>query len=186
MTRLRRAFLVSVAILLSPFAANAAVISGTISDWAESGPLQVIGDGSNSVTLWWSICCSDRGYFYGSLFTGDSDVAVATGVTDISQIIDASIYSFVPSNTGLVGDADWNPGGIGTFIVWENIFTGYYGALRVDDIVGTGGDATLNATWWFQTDGSGSFVTSVPEPGTLALLGIGLFGMGLSRRRKKV
>ena len=32
----------------------------------------------------------------------------------------------------------------------------------------------------------GLIVEQVPEPGTLALLGIGLFGMGLARRRKKV
>lgn len=33
-------------------------------------------------------------------------------------------------------------------------------------------------------DGVSFLVRAVPEPGTLALLGIGLFGMGLARRRK--
>ena len=32
----------------------------------------------------------------------------------------------------------------------------------------------------------GGLVRTIPEPGTLALLGIGLFGMGLARRRKTI
>jgi len=36
----------------------------------------------------------------------------------------------------------------------------------------------------FQTDANNSFVTTVPEPGSMLLLGMGLFSLGMSKRRK--
>ncbi len=160
-----------------------AIIGGTISGWRESVSLETIGDGTNHVTLAWSIHYFDMGYFYGSGHTGDSDVAYAVGITDITQIADASIFSFTDGFIGHYYDADADPDGVGDFIVWSNINTGHYGVLRIDDIYvppGQGLDyAELDGTWWFQTDGTGNFV---PEPGSLLLLGLG--GLGLRRRHR--
>ena len=171
-------------LLLLPLASHATLLTGNISNWPESGPLQVIGDGTNSVSMFWSINTFDLGFFYGSGFTGDSDVAHAVGVTDISQISDASLFNYVSGGIGPFCDADCDPAGVGEFMVWRNINSGHYGVLRVDNIIGGGFNATLDGTWWFQPDGTGNFSGTVPEPATLTLFGLALAGLGFSRRRK--
>jgi hypothetical protein len=42
----------------------------------------------------------------------------------------------------------------------------------------------LGGETYFRVDENGGIISSVPEPGTMALLGLGLVGLGLSRRRK--
>lgn len=63
-------------------------------------------------------------------------------------------------------------------------------AVYVFDITGWDGQDQINLTAFWPQQGAisnvsiwGGSSTSVPEPGTLALLGIGLFGMGAMRRR---
>jgi hypothetical protein len=62
-------------------------------------------------------------------------------------------------------------------------FSGISWVLRVNgDVVGSGSDGA--ALGHFRIDDSGRF-TAVPEPGTLALLGLGLLGIGFSVRRRQ-
>jgi len=164
------------------------VISGNIVDWPESISRVQIGDGTNHVTLSWSINYYNKGWFYGSSYTTDSDVAFAAGVTDISQIVNASAFSFSSSVVGPLNDSDADPKGIGDFVVWKNIYTAHYGVLRIDDIAGDWRipGSCLSGKWWFQTDGTGDFSgTPVPEPSTFLLVGSGLVGIiGLGRFKK--
>jgi hypothetical protein len=89
-------------------------------------------------------------------------VALATGITNVTQITNAAIYApFSTGSIGPVSDAGAN-GGIGQFVVLQST-SGYYAVVRMDDVQD---DDTLNATWWFQTDGTGDF-SSFAGPPTL-------------------
>lgn len=190
-------------VLLMASSAQATVITGNINNWgyyadAPLLPWLSVGDGTNHVIFSWSLGVAPTGFFYGSSFHGDfpyeSDVAFATGVTNIFQIADASIFSFTDGSIG--------PNGVGDFIVARNISTGHYGVIRIDNIQDTswsipdpsGGEiiyyeGNLNGTWWFQTDGTGDFssVSSVPEPSTYLLFGVGLLVLlGYRIRHKAV
>jgi len=77
--------------------------------------------------------------------------------------------------------------GAGTAVTGEvHTLTGYefHGAIQFDGAVSSLSWTSLQSENWHGfTFGR---ATSVPEPGTLALLGLGLAGMGLATRRKKV
>jgi hypothetical protein len=64
-------------------------------------------------------------------------------------------------------------------------FDNGWGAQAMFNGVWSGTDARTG-DWAFHLLDVDSAVVQVPEPATLALLGIGLFGMGLARRRRKV
>lgn len=192
-----------------PDLTQADIITGQITDWRTtittpaSQNRRVLGDGVNHVTGCWTMASNyyDAGatppagvpaesvWLYSSDYVGsdDTDVAWAQGVTDVSQIVDASAYTFVPPlGSFRFATAQGNPdgSGIGWFAVLRNVNTGYYGVLRCDDlrtvIVGRDRFFYFDATWWFQTDGSANF-SSVPEPASLSLLGLG--ALALLRRR---
>lgn len=148
----------------------AQIITGTLENFPDSG-IKQFGDGNNHVTLFYSQNINGRGWFYGDNFTGDSEVAFAgSEITDVTQITNAESLTYFAESIGPHCDSDCDPEGSGDFLVWRNKNTGYYGALRVDDIVffpsyiiqGFQYPDTwrLNATWYFQTNGTGDFSNS--------------------------
>lgn len=158
------------------------VISGTIEDWPEGGPenLMTIGDGLNHVTMDWSVAIpSSQGWFYGSGAMIDSDVAHAPGISSISQLTNAESLNFTNDSIGPYCDTSCASNTVGDFIVWRNIHTGFYGALRIDDIY-PGPLPLLRGTWWFQSNGSDNF-SNIPEPSSIFLAAMAIMGLLLKR-----
>ncbi len=151
------------------------------------------------VTLFWTNRNPNLGfgYIYGSGWdgasNGDTDIAIATGVTDISQITDASSYGF--TDQYLVVNDGQLAGGVGNFVVMHNKVSDYFGVLRIDDIRPREHstipfDGVMDATWWFAADHGTDFsgptmISPIPESPVYGIGAALMLGSLVTLRRRK-
>jgi hypothetical protein len=125
--------------------------TGIITNWPESGYIFYFDDHTivaSNIEAWWSLIAydPDRGYFYG--YNTPTEVAHVTGLKEIWQITDATIYSYDSWYVGPVNEGD--------FVIFRNLTTGYYAAFKVMAI---NSDDTVSLYWYLQEDGSANFAS---------------------------
>ena len=180
MTRTKSMYLAVVAVLLSPMAANADPITYDFTVTPELGSPLAGSVESGYFTFDSSIIPSGGGMlFLEDLLTvveftwNGTDYTAATANTGQMGFLSSGALDFAFfGNSCSAGSCNIRPGleewtvDTGFNLVQYSVAGGY--RLWFGDV-----SATLRET-------------KVPEPGTLALLGIGLIGIGLARRRRKV
>ena len=192
MTKTKSTYLALITVLLSPMAANADPIGYNIS-WTGGGGYTIAGMFSFDESLL-GTGVIDEGEVLSFMIEGFlNNVSVGTfdffadgplaGADQFNFNFDTILESFVVGgfSSGLMGQ-NWGASSGGSTCATTGFgFSSGSGAQAV--CVGGG---IVSAS--FIGIGSSTLASArkVPEPGTLALLGIGLVGMGLTRRRKKV
>lgn len=167
--RIRSTYLALLAVLLSPMAANADLIGVTV---------------------------NQTFYFPNdtSLFCDNGDALVGGGVEYPSGCL-----GFAPVVTDIfdtylsvdTGGISWGTGSFNGFLLTILDDLDFLSASYGGGTMGVSSLSILDGGLWVNFQGQTGGIaridfiaTSVPEPGTLTLIGIGLFGMGFARRRK--
>lgn len=215
MTRTRSTFLALLAILLSPMAANAGLVTwqvdGLISE-VDGSSSSTVGDEFRVLVNFDTNALLEIAQTGGRFGAGTRYEYDASGVSFLVSLENQADQVITPIVGGInllwlrdnSADRDCcEPPEVDglTFALLDDQGYGVSIILRgsILDIFNNGDlptdpdprlvDLEIAAFQWVVDDGftSGDVlsINRVPEPGTLALLGIGLFGIGLSRRRKK-
>ena len=202
MTRFKSAYLALLTVVLSPTAVQAVPIvadvnidffdsgagplagpyGGTLGGFPVSVPLTYATDGDASTFL--SLPTGSYvtvGFSSGFVIDGPGNDLFISEVGAASELANIFVSTDFGTSFTLLGTAD---GGTLTELDLADIgFTGMVNAVRVVGLDNGGGSPGFDVSFVQGLEGS---VVMVTEPGTLALLGIGLVGMGLARRRRKV
>ena len=152
--------LVAMLLLISPLALQADPI--TISGTASS-------DGIWNITLIETTYADSQALLEAQEWWSDINLAItfAAATGDIFGVVNSCC------------DRDW-----GAFFAYQTFDAG--GINSVFKEFGGGlFQCTVDCESFFERPFTYAIATRVPEPGTLALFGIGLLGIGLTRRRKK-
>ena len=179
MTRTKSTFLALVAVLLAPMVASADIIEysfeadgGVFGNFIYDDTAVSVGNGPFSL--------GGAAYEALSFFINGSEIFDALLV--IYDDFSGSDFAYF---TTVSGDPYLQLSNSGS-----SLFTGNDAAqmngLSLSDFDGrsNGENGITTVDGFRQLTSLNSTTVSVPEPGTLALFGIGLFGMGLARRKK--